>query len=88
LLDILEEFDFYVRYTTIKLLATLVANRSKRIQECILTNPMGISRLVDLLDDKRDIIRNGKVDSNVVFIRISSFIKYRGVVVIDWLNTQ
>ncbi|KAI8891166.1 hypothetical protein K501DRAFT_327824 [Backusella circina FSU 941] len=58
LLDILEEFDFYVRYTAIKLLATLVANRSKRIQECILTSPMGISRLVDLLDDKRDIIRN------------------------------
>ncbi|EPB81545.1 hypothetical protein HMPREF1544_11735 [Mucor circinelloides 1006PhL] len=58
LLDILEEFDFYVRYNTIKLLSTLLANRSKRIQECILTNPMGISRLVDMLDDKRDIIRN------------------------------
>ncbi|PHZ11501.1 uncharacterized protein RHIMIDRAFT_238935 [Rhizopus microsporus ATCC 52813] len=58
LLDILEEFDFYVRYNTIKLLSTLLSNRSKRIQECVLTNPMGISRLVDLLDDKRDIIRN------------------------------
>ncbi|KAG1144953.1 hypothetical protein G6F37_005831 [Rhizopus arrhizus] len=58
LADILEEFDFYVRYNTIKLLSTLLSNRSKRIQECILTNPMGISRLVDLLDDKRDIIRN------------------------------
>ncbi|CEP09719.1 hypothetical protein [Parasitella parasitica] len=58
LLDVLEEFDFYVRYNTIKLLSTLLANRSKRIQECILTNPMGISRLVDMLDDKRDIIRN------------------------------
>ncbi|KAI9473710.1 MAG: p115 like vesicle tethering protein [Benjaminiella poitrasii] len=58
LLDILEEFDFYVRYNTIKLLSTLLANRSKRIQECILTNPMGISLLVDMLDDKRDIIRN------------------------------
>ncbi|KAI7897457.1 p115 like vesicle tethering protein [Cokeromyces recurvatus] len=58
LLDILEEFDFYVRYNTIKLLSTLLSNRSKRIQECILTNPMGISLLVDMLDDKRDIIRN------------------------------
>jgi hypothetical protein len=56
---VLEEFDFYVRYNTIKLLSTLLSNRSKRIQECILTNPMGISRLVDMLDDKRDIIRNG-----------------------------
>ncbi|KAI7872079.1 p115 like vesicle tethering protein [Spinellus fusiger] len=58
LLDILEEFDFYERFNTIKLLSILLANRSKRIQECILTSPMGITRLVDLLDDKRDIIRN------------------------------
>ncbi|KAI9282791.1 p115 like vesicle tethering protein, partial [Sporodiniella umbellata] len=58
LVDILEEFDFYVRYNTLKLLSTLLTNRTKRIQECILTNPMGVSRLVDLLDDKREIIRN------------------------------
>ncbi|KAI8984524.1 p115 like vesicle tethering protein [Mycotypha africana] len=58
LLDILEEFDFYVRYNAIKLLTALLNNRNKRIQECILTNPMGISRLVEMLDDKRDIIRN------------------------------
>ncbi|KAI8084618.1 p115 like vesicle tethering protein [Halteromyces radiatus] len=58
LLDILEEFDFYIRFNTIKLLSTLLSNRPKRIQECILTSPMGITRLVDLLDDKRDIIRN------------------------------
>ncbi|ORZ08733.1 p115 like vesicle tethering protein [Absidia repens] len=58
LLDILEEYDFYVRFNTIKFLSTLLLNRSKRIQECILTSPMGITRLVDLLDDKRDIIRN------------------------------
>ncbi|SAM08529.1 hypothetical protein [Absidia glauca] len=58
LLDILEEFDFYIRFSTIKLLSTLLFNRPKRIQECILTSPMGITRLVDLLDDKRDIIRN------------------------------
>ncbi|CAO3650222.1 unnamed protein product [Cunninghamella echinulata] len=30
----------------------------QRIQDCILTSPMGITRLVDLLDDKREIIRN------------------------------
>ncbi|KAF7722817.1 hypothetical protein EC973_002662 [Apophysomyces ossiformis] len=58
LLDILEEYDFYVRYNTIKLLSVLLINRIQRIQECILTSPMGITRLVDLLDDKRDIIRN------------------------------
>ncbi|CAO3597206.1 unnamed protein product [Absidia cylindrospora] len=58
LLDILEEYDFYVRFNTIKLLGVLLFNRPKRIQECILMSPMGITRLVDLLDDTRDIIRN------------------------------
>ncbi|CDS09506.1 hypothetical protein LRAMOSA10866 [Lichtheimia ramosa] len=57
-LDVLEEFDFYVRYTALKLLATLSANRNAGVQQCVLTSPMGIARLVDLLSDKRDIIRN------------------------------
>lgn len=55
----MEEFDFYVRYTALKLLATLSANRNAGVQQCVLTSPMGIARLVDLLSDKRDIIRNG-----------------------------
>lgn len=59
LLDILEEYDFYVRFSTVKLLATLLTNRSARLQECILTAPMGMSRLIDLLDDRREIVRNG-----------------------------
>ncbi|KAG2185672.1 hypothetical protein INT44_002465 [Umbelopsis vinacea] len=58
LLDILEEFDFYVRFNTVKLLVTLLFNRSDRIQECILTSPIGITRLIELLDDKREIVRN------------------------------
>lgn len=63
MLDILEEFDFYVRFNAIKLLATLAANRMGGIQQCILTSPMGITRLVDLLNDRREIIRNGNVES-------------------------
>lgn len=62
-LDVLEEFDFYVRYTALKLLATLSANRNAGVQQCVLTSPMGIARLVDLLSDKRDIIRNGMLGS-------------------------
>ncbi|KAI9247479.1 p115 like vesicle tethering protein [Phascolomyces articulosus] len=57
-LDVLEEFDFYVRYSAIKLLSTLSYNRNAGIQQCVLTSPMGITRLADLLNDKRDIIRN------------------------------
>ncbi|RKO90358.1 p115 like vesicle tethering protein [Blyttiomyces helicus] len=58
LLDILEEVDFYVRFYTVQLLTTLLQNIGTRLQEAILTSPLGISRLIDLLDDRREIIRN------------------------------
>ncbi|KAF9116419.1 hypothetical protein BGX27_002778 [Mortierella sp. AM989] len=35
-----------------------VLNNTPRLQECILTSPMGMSRLMALLDDRREIIRN------------------------------
>ena len=60
-MDVLEEFDFYVRYSAIKLLSTLSYNRNTDLQQCVLTSPMGITRLSDLLNDKRDIIRNGMI---------------------------
>ncbi|KAG9323471.1 hypothetical protein KVV02_007796 [Mortierella alpina] len=58
LLDMLEEYDFYVRFHVVSLLSTLVLNNTTRLQECILTSPMGMSRLMALLDDRREIIRN------------------------------
>ncbi|KAJ3189847.1 Vesicle-mediated ER to Golgi transport protein [Gaertneriomyces sp. JEL0708] len=58
LLDVLEEADFYVRFYTVQLLSTLLEHGATRLQDCILTSPLGISRLIDLLDDRREIIRN------------------------------
>lgn len=60
LLAILEQYDFYVRYHTVTLLTLLLENRPKQLQACILESPLGVSRLMDLLDDPREIIRNGK----------------------------
>ncbi|CAH1761705.1 7753_t:CDS:10 [Entrophospora sp. SA101] len=57
-LEILQEYDFYVRFNNVQLLRTLLAIRSDNLQDYILGAPMGISRLMDLLDDKREIIRN------------------------------
>ena len=54
----LEEYDFRVRWSAIKLLTNLLANRTKEIQEVVLVSPMGVSRLMDLLVDSREIIRN------------------------------
>ncbi len=60
-MDILQDYDFYVRFHDIQLLRALLTVRPDHVQDCILTAPMGISRLMDLLDDQREIIRNGKL---------------------------
>lgn len=65
LLDILEEYDFYVRFHVVSLLALLVLNDTPRLQECILTSPVGMSRLMALLDDRREIIRNGEFNQDI-----------------------
>lgn len=57
-LTFLEEFDFRVRWPALKLLTNLLANRPKEIQEIILVSPMGVSKLMDLLCDSREVIRN------------------------------
>ncbi|KAJ3312992.1 Vesicle-mediated ER to Golgi transport protein [Boothiomyces sp. JEL0838] len=58
LLDILAEVDFYVRFNCVQLITTLFNNVGNALHEGILTSPLGISRLIDLLDDRREIIRN------------------------------
>ncbi|XP_075547646.1 general vesicular transport factor p115 isoform X1 [Dermacentor variabilis] len=58
LLDLMEEFDFRVRWPSVRLLTGLLVHRAKEVQECVLTSPMGVSRLMDLLSDSREVIRN------------------------------
>ncbi|KAI9227192.1 MAG: hypothetical protein DHS80DRAFT_617, partial [Piptocephalis tieghemiana] len=58
LLTGLEEFDFYVRFNTLELLSTLLHHRLAPLQAQVLTSGVGCSRLVDLLDDRREAIRN------------------------------
>ncbi|XP_064603331.1 general vesicular transport factor p115-like [Liolophura sinensis] len=58
LLSLLEEYDFHVRWPTVKLLTILLTNRGKEMQEIVLVSPMGVYKLMDLLVDSREIIRN------------------------------
>ncbi|XP_056424207.1 general vesicular transport factor p115 isoform X1 [Hyla sarda] len=58
LLSILEEFDFHVRWPGVKLLTILLKQQGPQVQQIILVSPMGVSRLMDLLDDSREVIRN------------------------------
>lgn len=54
----LEEYNFKIRWPAVKLLTSLIGSRTKEIQEIILTSPMASSKVMDLLSDSREIIRN------------------------------
>ncbi|KAJ3950731.1 Vesicle-mediated ER to Golgi transport protein, partial [Colletotrichum fioriniae] len=58
LLDFLDSTDFYSRLYSLQLLAAILSARTERTEECIFTAPLGISRLVAVLDDSREAIRN------------------------------
>lgn len=60
-LDYLEEFDFHVRWPALQLLLQLLTNKAKDVQEMILVSPMGVSKLIDMLSDSREVIRNNSV---------------------------
>ncbi|SMQ45365.1 unnamed protein product [Zymoseptoria tritici ST99CH_3D1] len=50
--------DYYSRLYSVQLLSAICAARPERLQECILSAPLGTSRLVGVLDDSRDAVRN------------------------------
>eukprot|EP00033_Pygsuia_biforma_P002874 GCRY01003170.1.p1 GENE.GCRY01003170.1~~GCRY01003170.1.p1 ORF type:complete len:618 (-),score=193.06 GCRY01003170.1:278-2131(-) len=58
LLQQLDNNDFYIRYNCLQLLSLLLDLRQSRLQECVLNAPMGLPRLMDLLEEKRDALRN------------------------------
>ncbi|POI29685.1 hypothetical protein CIB84_006564, partial [Bambusicola thoracicus] len=56
-----KEFDFHVRWPGVKLLTSLLKQQGPQVQQIILVSPMGVSRLMDLLADSREVIRNDGV---------------------------
>ncbi|KAI1151819.1 p115 like vesicle tethering protein [Nemania diffusa] len=58
LLDFLETTDFYSRLYSLQLLVAILAARTDRTEECISSAPLGVPRLVAVLEDRRDAIRN------------------------------
>ncbi|KAM4059315.1 general vesicular transport factor [Hirsutella rhossiliensis] len=58
LLGFLESTDFYSRLYSLQLLAAILSARTQRTEECVLNAPLGISRLVAVLGDAREAIRN------------------------------
>lgn len=58
ILTFLEEYDFRVRWPAIRLMTSLVCSKPKDVQDIILVSPMGVSKLMDLLLENREVIRN------------------------------
>lgn len=58
LLGFLQTTDFYFRLYILQLLGAILSARVERTEECILSAPLGISTLVQLLDDQREVVRN------------------------------
>ncbi|XP_037957044.1 general vesicular transport factor p115-like [Teleopsis dalmanni] len=69
IMDCLETYDFKVRRGAIHLLTMLISNRTRDLQNIILVNPLGISKLMDLLKDSREAIRN---DALLLLIQLTN----------------
>lgn len=58
ILNLLEDFEFQVRRPATCLLTAMLKNNLAEMQEAVLVSPMGISRIMDLLSDSREVVRN------------------------------
>ncbi|CAI5449857.1 unnamed protein product [Caenorhabditis angaria] len=54
----IDQFDFGVRRTGVQLLTSLLRHRGPEVQTAVMNQPMGVSKLVDIVHDNREIIRN------------------------------
>lgn len=60
MLDLLDRHEFFSRLYSLQLISAISTARPERTQECVYTAPLGVSRLVAVLDDKREAIRTGE----------------------------
>jgi hypothetical protein len=58
---ILEIPDFLVRRNAVHLMTTLVRHCHKEVQDAVIAQPMAVSKIVDLLHENREVIRNNVV---------------------------
>lgn len=59
LFALMADHSFYLRYSALQFLSVLLQNRRQVVQGYFLKAPVGVTGLIALLEDKREIIRNG-----------------------------
>jgi hypothetical protein len=57
-LQYVEEFDFKMRRPAVQLLSDLLTNCARDVQQQILDSHVGVSRLMDVLGETREVLRN------------------------------
>ena len=65
---LLGDTNFYTRFATLQYLTTLLRNRRQAVQSYFLTAPAGPGSAITALEDKREIIRNGKSLNPSIFL--------------------
>ncbi|KAI0664021.1 p115 like vesicle tethering protein [Cubamyces menziesii] len=58
LFALMADHSFYLRYSALQFLSALLQNRRQVVQAYFLKAPVGVTSLIALLEDKREIIRN------------------------------
>ncbi|KAL1945484.1 hypothetical protein VTO73DRAFT_2335 [Trametes versicolor] len=58
LFTLMGDHSFYLRYSALQFLSALLQNRRQLVQAYFLKAPVGVTSLIALLEDKREIIRN------------------------------
>jgi hypothetical protein len=66
---LLGDNNFYTRFSTIQYLVVLLQNRRQAVQDYFLKAPAGTRNVIAILEDKREIVRNG---ANLIDFRPSA----------------
>ncbi|VDM24119.1 unnamed protein product [Toxocara canis] len=61
IMSLVECYEFNVRRALVQLLTALLRHRASEVQNAIMSEPMGVSRLVDILHETREVVRNSAV---------------------------
>ena len=68
ILKYLEEFDFKIRRPAVQLISCLLTNCNREVQQQLLDSHVGVSLMMDVLSDTREVLRN---DSLILLYKVT-----------------